>query len=56
MLGVIGADVVDLELPVGQAEAAFDDGRLADPELHATLANLVEVLAARTGALQARAA
>ena len=36
VLGVIGADVVDEELPVGQAETAFaDDGRLLDAEQRA---------------------
>jgi chromate reductase, NAD(P)H dehydrogenase (quinone) len=57
VLGTIGADVIDRELPVGQAESAFaDDGRLLDPEQHATLAELVAVLAARAGAEQALAA
>src|SRR3954454_6950905 len=42
VLGVIGADVLDGELPVGQAATAFDgDGRLAEPELGAALAELV---------------
>lgn len=53
VLGVIGADVIDEELPVGQAEVAFsDDGQLLDPEQHAALANLVGVLAARAGAAE----
>jgi chromate reductase len=48
VLGVIGADVIDHELPVGQAEAAFaEDGGLLDPEQHESLAELVDVLAAR---------
>jgi chromate reductase, NAD(P)H dehydrogenase (quinone) len=51
VLGVIGADVIEHELPVGQAEAAFAaDGALADPEQRALLADLVNVLAARAGA------
>jgi chromate reductase len=54
VLGVIGADVIDRELPVGQAEAAFaDDGGLLDADQHAALADLVGVLAARAGAAQA---
>jgi chromate reductase len=57
VLGVIGADVLDGELPVGQAATAFDgDGRLAEPELGDALAELVGVLAARTGAQEAQAA
>jgi chromate reductase, NAD(P)H dehydrogenase (quinone) len=48
VLGIIGADVIDRELPVGQAEAAFaDDGGLLDPEQREALANLVTLLAAR---------
>ena len=58
VLGVIGADVIDLELPVGQADAAFaDDGQLIEPEQSAVLEELVHVLSARAGALEvARAA
>ena len=57
VLGVIGADVLDGELPVGQASTAFDgDGRLAEPELRDALAELLGVLAARTGAQEAQAA
>jgi chromate reductase len=57
VLGVIGADVIDRELPVGQAEAAFtDDGRLLDPQQHAALASLLGVLAARAGAAEELAA
>jgi chromate reductase len=53
VLGIIGADVIDLELPVGQAEAAFtDDGRLVEPEHNAVLDDLVHVLSARAGALE----
>jgi chromate reductase len=51
VLGIIGADVIDQELPVGQAEMAFaKDGGLLDPGQRAALAELVGVLAARTGA------
>ena len=57
VLGIIGADVIDHELPVGQAESAFaDNGRLLDPEQRAALAELVAVLAARAGAEEAQAA
>jgi chromate reductase len=52
VLGIIGADVIDLELPVGQADAAFaDDGQLVEPEQRAVLSDLVHVLAARAGSL-----
>ena len=48
VLGIIGADVIDRELPVGQAEAAFaEDGGLLDPEQREALGDLVNVLAAR---------
>ena len=51
VLGIIGADVIDHELPVGQAAAAFsDDGQLVEPEQRAVLAELVDVLLARAGA------
>jgi chromate reductase, NAD(P)H dehydrogenase (quinone) len=57
VLGIIGADVIDHELPVGQADSAFaEDGRLLDHEQRAALADLVNVLAARVGAEQAQAA
>jgi chromate reductase len=53
VLGIIGADVIDDELPVGQAEAAFaDDGQLIEPEQRAVLADLVHVLSARAGAME----
>ncbi|HEX2087665.1 MAG TPA: NADPH-dependent FMN reductase [Solirubrobacteraceae bacterium] len=42
VLKTIGARVVDHELPVGQADRAFDDdGRLVDPELRAELTEVV---------------
>jgi chromate reductase len=57
VLGVIGADVIDRELPVGQADSAFDgDGDLLDPDQRAALSALVDVMAARAGALEAQAA
>jgi chromate reductase, NAD(P)H dehydrogenase (quinone) len=57
VLGVIGADVIDQELPVGQAESAFtDNGQLLDPEQRAALTQLVDVLVARAGAQLAQAA
>jgi chromate reductase len=57
VLDVIGADVIDGELPVGQADTAFgDDGDLVDPDQRAALAELVDVMAARAGALEAQAA
>lgn len=57
VLGIIGADVIDHELPVGQAQTAFaTDGRLGEPEQRAMLAELVNVLVARAGAQEAQAA
>ena len=57
VLGVIGADVLDGELPVGQAAMAFKgDGRLDDPDLRDALNELVGTLAARSGAEEAKAA
>ncbi len=57
VLGVIGADVIDDELPVGQADTAFgDDGRLLDADQNGVLTGLVDVMAARAGALEAQAA
>ena len=56
VLGVVGADVIDQELPVGLAETAFaDDGQLLDAEQRVALAGLVGVLTARTGAVQPEA-
>jgi chromate reductase len=57
VLGIIGADVIDHELPVGQADSAFaDDGRLVADDERSTLEELVHVLAAQAGALEAQAA
>jgi chromate reductase len=50
-LQITGADVLDGEVPVGQAHAAFtDEGRLTEPEIQSALDDLVGVLAARAGA------
>jgi chromate reductase len=46
VLGAIGARVVDRELPVGLASDAFADGRLADPDLELSLADLLAELLA----------
>jgi chromate reductase len=57
VLEIIGADVIDRELPVGQAESAFaEDGELLDAEQRAALSDLVAVLAARASAQAAIAA
>jgi chromate reductase len=57
VLGIIGADVIEHELPVGQADAAFaEDGQLVEPGQVAVLADLVNVLAARAGSEEVRAA
>jgi chromate reductase, NAD(P)H dehydrogenase (quinone) len=50
-LKIAGADVLEDEVPVGQAHAAFtDEGRLVEPEVQAALDELIGVLAARAGA------
>jgi chromate reductase len=57
VLNIIGADVLDGELPIGQAHAAFgDDGHLAEAALRDALSELVAVLAARAGAAALEAA
>jgi chromate reductase, NAD(P)H dehydrogenase (quinone) len=57
VLGIIGADVIDQELPIGQADAAFGErGELVEPGQRAVLGDLIGVLAARAGALEAQAA
>jgi chromate reductase len=48
VLTTIGATVVDAELPVGQADDAFADDRLADPDLHKALADIVGQLVEAT--------
>ena len=51
VLGVIGADVLEGELGVAQADGAFDaQGNLLERERGEALARLVAVLAARAGA------
>jgi chromate reductase len=56
VLGVTGADVLEGELPVGQASGAFgDDGHLLDPDLRNALEELLGVLAARVGARDSQA-
>jgi chromate reductase, NAD(P)H dehydrogenase (quinone) len=48
VLGIIGADVIDGELPVGQADGAFrDDGQLVEPEQRAVLEELLRALSTR---------
>jgi chromate reductase len=56
VLGIIGADVIDHELPVGQADTMLRDGELVDPQQQEVLTDLVRVLAARAGALEAQEA
>jgi chromate reductase len=57
VLGIIGADVIDGELPIGMADTAISaDGELVEPEQRAVLADLVHVLAARSGAEEAERA
>jgi chromate reductase, NAD(P)H dehydrogenase (quinone) len=56
VLGIIGADTLTHELPVGQAQNAFgDDGLLTEPDLRDALNELLAVLAARAGAREATA-
>jgi chromate reductase, NAD(P)H dehydrogenase (quinone) len=57
VLGIIGADVIEHELPVAQADTAFsEDEGLVEPKQRAVLSDLVRVLAARAGAEEAQAA
>jgi chromate reductase len=56
VLGIIGADTLSEELPVGQAHNAFgDDGQLLEPDLRNALNELVSVLATRMGAREGQA-
>jgi chromate reductase len=56
-LGIIGADVLTNELPVGMAHTAFgDDGHLLEPDLRAALDELLGVLTQRAGAQESQAA
>lgn len=51
VLKTIGADVLERELPVGQAHEAFDaSGRLRDPRLQAALEQIVGELVVRATA------
>jgi chromate reductase len=55
VLTTIGADVLDRELPVGQADDAFDaDGRLRDPGVEAALAQVVAALVERATPVASR--
>jgi len=57
VLGIIGADVLEHELPVGEADTAFaENGRLVSREHLVALTDLVHVLAARAGAQEANVA
>lgn len=48
VLNAIGADVLDEELPVGQAHQAFTaEGEIVDPDIRAALARLVDQLLSR---------
>jgi chromate reductase, NAD(P)H dehydrogenase (quinone) len=54
VLGIIGADVIEHELPVGRAASAFaENGELVEAEQQKVLTDLVNVLAARAGAAEA---
>jgi chromate reductase len=56
-LKIAGADVLDADVPVGQAHKAFShDGRLIEPEIQSALDELVAVLATRAGAAVSAAA
>jgi chromate reductase, NAD(P)H dehydrogenase (quinone) len=46
VLAALGARVLDLELPVPHAHIRFDQGKLADDEIRAALADSVDALAA----------
>lgn len=57
VLRTAGADVLDGEVSIGQAHAAFtDDGQLVEAELHNALSELLVVLAARAGSAIQQAA
>lgn len=57
VLSTIGADVIEHELPVSQADTAFSEsGELVEPEQQTMLSDLVRVLAARAGAAEEQAA
>ena len=53
-LSIAGAEVLEDEFPVGQADEAFgDDGLLVEPELNERLAEIVGELADHTRKLAA---
>jgi chromate reductase len=55
-LSIAGAEVLEDEFPLGQADEAFgDDGHLADAGTRDALEGLVAVLATRAGAAEAMA-
>jgi chromate reductase len=56
VLAASGARVIDAELPVAGAEAAFEGDRLADEELHRRLGEIVERLIGAAEARRRRAA
>ena len=56
VLGIIGADVIEDELPVGMADSTIIDGELVEAEQRDVLESLVHVLVARAGAAGAQAA
>jgi len=60
VLATIGARVLDVELPVPEADERFDGGRLTDPEVEERLAEvvagLVEAAELRAAGLAARVA
>jgi chromate reductase len=57
VLQVIGADVIDHELAVGQADSAFaGSAELADPQTKAALSELIQILATRAGMTEQLAA
>jgi chromate reductase len=56
VLGALGARVIDRELPVGNADEAFEGDRLADRDLELELANIVAELVGEAKPLQAAAA
>ena len=49
VLGSLGADVVDEELPVGQADSVFSGGALVDDDIRAELGQRVALLVQRAG-------
>ena len=50
VLSSLGARVLDVELPVGQAQAKFEDGGLVDDEVRERLEDVVSALAAEARA------